>query len=60
MSYKIFLLEKELGYPITSETNGLVLMQRLRMLDRYWTDKQKAQEDAEQKSKTPNKSGLMK
>ena len=46
MSYKIFLLERELGYPITAETNGLILMQRLRMLDRFWLDEQNASKEA--------------
>jgi len=59
MSYKIFLLEKELGYQITANTNGLALMQRLRMLDRYWKDKEKANADAESKSNN-KKSDLMK
>jgi len=59
MSYKIFLLEKELGYQITSNTNGLILIQRLRMFDRYNIEQQKAYEDS--KSKDANKkSDLMK
>lgn len=61
MAYKIFILEKELGYPITAKTNGLILMQRLRMLDRYFLDKKKAQEEANNESKSNNnKSNLMK
>lgn len=59
MSYKIFLLEKELGYKIDANTNGLLLMQRLRMLDRYWLDKKEAQDKADSKSGN-NKSELMK
>ena len=59
MAYKIFLLEKELGYQITADTNGLLLMQRLRMLDRYWKDKEKAYADAESGSNN-KKSNLMK
>jgi len=59
MSYKIFLLEQELGYPITAETNGLILMQRLRMLDRFWLDKQKASKKANSESNN-EKSELLK
>jgi len=59
MSYNIFLLEKELGYQINANTNGLILMQRLRMLARYRLDEKKAYEDAQSKSKN-EKTELMK
>ena len=58
MSYKIFLLEKELGYQITSNTNGLILIQRLRMFDRYCIDQEKAYDESKKNNKT--KSDLMK
>ena len=58
MSYKIFLLEKELGYQITSDTNGLILLQRLRMFDRYCIDQEKAYDESKKNNKT--KSDLMK
>jgi len=59
MAYKIFLLERELGYPITADTNGLILMQRLRMLDRFWLDEQKASKEANNNTNT-KKSELLK
>jgi len=61
MSFKIFLLEHELGYQITADTNGLALVERLNMLDRYWKEKNKAHKEAS--SKKPGKSkgkGLIK
>ena len=51
MSYKLFLLEKELGYQITADMSGLMVMERLNMLDRYWADQK------EEQDKTPVKSG---
>ena len=62
MSYKVFLLEKELGYMITPEMSGLAVMERLNMLDRYWEDK-KAEYDKSQIESNDGKSnnkGLMK
>lgn len=59
MSYKLFLLEREVGYQITAETNGLILMQRLRMLDRYWLEEKKAYDNAQSKSSN-KKSELLK
>jgi len=59
MAYKIFLLERELGYPITADTNGLILMQRLRMLDRFWLDEQNAIKETKNSTNT-KKSELLK
>jgi len=59
MAYKIFLLERELGYPITADTNGLILMQRLRMLDRFWLDEQNAIKETNNNTNT-KKSELLK
>ena len=61
MSYKVFLLEHELGYQITAETNGLALMERLNMMDRYWEDKKVKSEDNDAGKGTSKKGkGLMK
>ncbi len=38
-SYKVFLLERETGWRITEDFPGLVLVEKLNMLDRYWADR---------------------
>lgn len=35
LSFKLFLLERELGYSINKDFNGLVLVERLKMFDRF-------------------------
>ena len=59
LAYKIFLLEKEVGYQITKDMNGLMVMERLRMLDRYWQDQQKANQ-VDSKTGKPKKEKLLK
>ena len=49
MSFKLFLLERELGYMITPDTNGLAFVERLKMFDRYVEEKNKVD--------TPSKKG---
>ena len=51
LAYKIFLLERELGYKIDGNTNGLLLMERLKMLTRYYMDKEKEYEKNKSKDK---------
>lgn len=51
LSYNIFLLEKELGYQINKDTNGILLIERLKMLERFCKDQQ-AQMDSSNKGKS--------
>lgn len=61
MSYKIFLLEKELGFLITPDMNGLALMERLNMLDRFWAEQKESTPDTPKTPKGKSKGkGLMK
>jgi len=49
LAFKVFLLEREVGYQITKDMNGIMVMERLRMLDRYWIQQNKAQEKSNTK-----------
>ena len=60
MSFKVFLLEKELGYQVKWDMNGLALMERLNMLDRLWEEKKKENDKNDSDSKGNKKKGLMK
>lgn len=55
MSYKVYLLERELGYQITQDFPALALVERLKMFDRYLQD-QKSQSPSEE-DKGKGKSG---
>ena len=54
MSYKNFLLEREVGYDAINRLNGVAWMERMNMMDRYHIDKAEAQND----NKGSNKKGL--
>ena len=43
MSYQVFLLEVEVGYFIGEDFSGLALIERLKMLNRYYKEKNDAQ-----------------
>lgn len=51
MSYKLFLLEKELGYCFTGDFPALALVERLRMFDRYIKDKSDSYDKMKKESK---------
>lgn len=52
LSYNIFLLERELGYPITKDTNGLIFIERMKMLQRYCEDQKKQMDESKKPSKS--------
>ena len=56
MSFKVFLLEREVGYQITGDMNGLALMERLNMLSRYWEEKNKHNTEGGNVGKSKGKS----
>jgi len=59
LSYNIFLLEKELGYQINKDTNGILLIERLKMLERFCKEQQEQMESSNTgKSKGRNKKTL--
>lgn len=59
LSYNIFLLEKELGYQINKDTNGILLIERLKMLERFCKEQQEQMESSKTgKSKGRNKKTL--
>jgi hypothetical protein len=59
LSYNIFLLEKELGYQINKDTNGILLIERLKMLERFCKEQQEQMESSNKgKSKGRNKKTL--
>ena len=60
MSFKIFLLERELGYQITGDMNGLALIERLKMFDRYCEIRAEKDKSGSGGGKSKNKKGLMK
>lgn len=51
LSYNIFLLEKELGYQINKDTNGILLIERLKMFQRFCEDQKKQMEESSSKGK---------
>lgn len=57
MSYRIFLLEREVGYQITPEMSAFVVMERLKMLDRYWKEQKDNYDKQSSQTKTPKGGG---
>jgi len=56
LAFKVFLLEKEVGYQVTGNMNGIMVMERMKMMDRYWEEQQRAQDKSNnKKTTTPSK-----